>query len=64
MRNGYQTPTMDKYNLHGVGGYCNDPATDRAIAALQARWDALSKKDRKKAQKEYDNSCEPDGPGR
>lgn len=55
---------MDKYNLHGVGGYANDPDTDVAIRALKHRWDALPLDLRDLALKEADSLKTPDGPGR
>lgn len=59
-----RTPIMDKYNLHGVGGYANDPNTDKAIKAQLARWAALTPEERVLAKQEAASLRTPDGPGR
>jgi hypothetical protein len=66
------TPTLDKFGLHPVGGYCtcysNPYARCDACAAVRAhkeRWDGLSADDRKKALAEsaaaYPPSSNQDG---
>jgi hypothetical protein len=64
MKSKSDTPIMDKYNLHSVGGYACDPSTARKIASLQARWNALTPEERELAIKESDSLRTPDGPGR
>lgn len=58
------TPIMDRYSLHSVGGYANDPETETAIAALEARWNALTPKNSKLAHEEAESLRTPDGFGR
>jgi hypothetical protein len=55
------TPTLDKFRLHPVGGYCtcfSSPYSTctvcKAIKNLQERWDNLLPDDKVKALKEYD----------
>lgn len=55
-----KTPTLDKFGLHPMGGYCTCYSNPYATCAIckacdeqQERWKKLSPKNRKKAETEY-----------
>jgi len=55
------TPTLDKFNLHPLGGRCtcithpySKCSTCEAIKNLQARWARLSPENRQRAMAEHD----------
>ena len=57
------TPTLDKFRLHPMGGYCtcfSKPwavcSICTAVEALQERWKNLSPENRKKAIKESEEA--------
>lgn len=54
-----KTPTLDKHRLHPFGGYAKDYAPgefERLAKESGERWEALSAKDRKRAEDEYDEA--------
>lgn len=54
-----KTPTLDKHRLHPFGGYAKNYAHgefERLAAEQKARWEALTPKQAKKAQEEFDNA--------
>lgn len=44
---------VDKYNLHPMGGYANDPRHMANIKALHKRWESLTAKEREIANRQY-----------
>ena len=62
-----ETPILDKYSLHPIGGYCTCFSNPygvcmicSAIKAQKARWAALNEIELKKAEKEYESIKEYD----